>query len=1049
MSFNGQTRLSSFSKNVLYHVKTKSKMHRKNRDGNSIFTKKLNPMSQSRPMQKKFIPDLNVQWLSTATIYSFDEKKTFKCLSAIYTKKENSKLQHSYLHTPAPSKSNEQNDADVFLELVEKTNKFIDVSIYPVGCLSFPIDHTNPNDITAKDEIIKLMNEWYRNMSAINKNNQILSPRLQKMQYHGADLCDALLTRLITESRSNKGIFTSVEPFQICIECYRISGRKDAGQKSFKMLQVWNGLFGGDLDHAPGTDAFNMVLRVYKTFAKSLANAEEATKVLDLMDDLRQGGHLYIRPNYKSFQFVAETWKQVMIYSTTVEEIDLILSNATILSEKWMELLKKDDISIKWDAYSCLLQTYLDYIQVVHTLFNESNSEDYDLFFIPEWKRKLVQISERVDSLFNDLNGIPTSSIQDNQNVGGALKSIMNSLSRFEIYSTLQINKNDTRYTMRQMKQMMECLKEIGNETINLNIIDRLPDVEHYHAFMKFCTQCNHTSDSVKSELFQFADELLHEVEMRFLGYPNHDTEKKKYLGQIFYHFVQSCARNNSNITAKETEEKLLLLMTYIEDDKIVLSPDKISSLFNEVIINWTRCPLHQTKLAARHAESLLNYLMSDNAKKMGVKPTSASFSAVIQAFSRAKNEKKALEYLTFMEHLCALQETDDTNYNDENERYFIRPNTIVYTFILDQMRDVEKALSLWERMEKQYNKYQHPSMQPDAHAYRSIIDALTRSKKDGIAKYAQDILNKGLQSCEAEYEMNVPNKNKPQTLNKYVFTSVINAWGNESKKNPESSRMVLKNLQMMKNIGLRPDTITYTAAMKALYNHISEKNTKNIKVILDLLAMMENQFEEHYDLSVKPNVYTYTQVIFTLQKQLSRTYLLKSSLILGKMVEASDFSMHPSSLTFRAVLNSCCMYGFHHDKNGNKRDKIARQIALKTLFQYEEAASKTDLKTDDKLYATILKTYHSLIVKPQNNHQSEDEFHLVNNDAEIHSLIKTIVTDCCTYGKVSPLVFKELLHIQNNLRGINILSDLKGTHGNAMLTRFSDIPEDWKRKVV
>ena len=130
----------------------------------------------------------------------------------------------------------------------------------------------------------------------------------------------------------------------------------------------------------------------------------------------------------------------------------------------------------------------------------------------------------------------------------------------------------------------------------------------------------------------------------------------------------------------------------------------------------------------------------------------------------------------------------------------------------------------------------------------------------------------------------------------------------------------------------------------------------------------MEYEYYQNANESVKPNTYTYTEVIKTFCNNASINNLGKANELLNQMILSMDSSMYPSNYTFHVLLNACCIFGKEDfESNGNegttnKRLRVACEIVLKSLAQYRQIAPKMNDEPDEYIYGAMFRAYSCLI---------------------------------------------------------------------------------------
>lgn len=213
---------------------------------------------------------------------------------------------------------------------------------------------------------------------------------------------------------------------------------------------------------------------------------------------------------------------------------------------------------------------------------------------------------------------------------------------------------------------------------------------------------------------------------------------------------------------------------------------------------------------APERAEAILRKM--DELSKVDdfVAPDNISFNTVLHAWARSNSKWAAKRAESILRHMDKLHEAGTSN---------IQPDTVTYS----------TCINAWAR----------------AAAYHTF------NERDGIspARNAEAILHR----MEDVYQTGANPRAKPNLL---VYNTVLNAWS-KSGEHGAAKRACNILESMEKDNNIQPDVYSFTSVIDAC---AKAKDAAMAKTILD---KMEDLYDSTGDVSVKPNIRSYTSVSF------------------------------------------------------------------------------------------------------------------------------------------------------------------------------------------
>ena len=232
---------------------------------------------------------------------------------------------------------------------------------------------------------------------------------------------------------------------------------------------------------------------------------------------------------------------------------------------------------------------------------------------------------------------------------------------------------------------------------------------------------------------------------------------------------------------------------------------------------------------AADRAEAILRKMdQLSKERDTVVRPDNISFNTVLHAWSRSDSKwgaKRAEAILKHMDKLYAASKSksksnSNSNNNDDDDNVnvvVVRPDTVTYS----------TCINAWARAAASHNFDQNDGISP--------------------ARNAEAILRR----MEHVYQTGTNLRAKPNLL---AYNTVLNAWSKSGE--PGAAKQACAILETMEEKpGITPDVYSFTSVIDAC------AKAGDARMAETILHKMESLYNATGDISVKPNIRSYTSV--------------------------------------------------------------------------------------------------------------------------------------------------------------------------------------------
>lgn len=203
------------------------------------------------------------------------------------------------------------------------------------------------------------------------------------------------------------------------------------------------------------------------------------------------------------------------------------------------------------------------------------------------------------------------------------------------------------------------------------------------------------------------------------------------------------------------------------------------------------------------------------------VKPTTVSYNAVIDAYAKAGTVPAAENAEALLERMMLLDESSSSG---------IKPNTRSFNSVINAWAKASgragdeggaaatRAQDLLDRMENLYEQTGNDQVQPDAHSFCTVINALARSQRSGKAERAHNLFREMktlYQAGNSRLKPNVVAANAVMNACAFTMTDGVQ----EQNRAMEIAHATLREMKTDPQFPIQPDQVTYGTLLKVCGN--------------------------------------------------------------------------------------------------------------------------------------------------------------------------------------------------------------------------------------
>ena len=360
-------------------------------------------------------------------------------------------------------------------------------------------------------------------------------------------------------------------------------------------------------------------------------------------------------------------------------------------------------------------------------------------------------------------------------------------------------------------------------------------------------------------------------------------------------------------------------------------------------------------------------------------------------------------------------------------------PNTITFNSVLNALSKSRKEGSA-TRAEQILRHMQdlHTSgdvnVQPDAFSFSSVLNAHANSNERGAGEKAERILKFMFEISEGKNDRTT--NVKPNTV---CFSTVIKAYS-KSRGDPASAQKAEDILKWMLDVcskgdkNVEPNTISFTSVADA-WAKSGDRNA--VQKINNLILWMNELHESGYK-DILPNTFTYNCLINAIARSKDRDKPRKALAVLRNMQKKGEsqndnVATQPNLFTYNSALLACAF------AKGSKRERFDfMKIAIEV---FEEA-----LQPPNNENGPLNVTYGSFFQALGNLNKTEIE------KKRIEAIVEKTFKKCCLDGQVDNQLLRQIQFAASSSLYLRLLPEENFSSSHKLSIR--DLPKSWSRNV-
>lgn len=450
----------------------------------------------------------------------------------------------------------------------------------------------------------------------------------------------------------------------------------------------------------------------------------------------------------------------------------------------------------------------------------------------------------------------------------------------------------------------------------------------------------------------------------------------------VLHAYAQASPKDSSACIKAEN-----VLMNMLKEQKMIVTTIHFNTVLNA----------HATLGSGKRAAMLLKLMEDMTAQNSRIRPDLFTYNTVLKALAKSK-EKGSIERAK--EIIATMEKSDH-----------IKPNTVSYnTLILAHVNHgaqggvANTVRGILNKMEMLYLKGVN-SVMPTSTTYTSVIKGefgnIYIEDKLLVNLYIVLLILYNLKACAWEREDSVDHAERVlESLTKKskkdkrfispdtpIYNALLDCWAKSgskeaSKRAEEILQTMLTRYQETGDLSVKPNVRTYTTIIDILAKGKTKGNTEKAMMILDEMERLC----ESGDTDSCPNVQTYTAAINCFARSKESDKAIKAVSILERMEEQyrrGNIAARPNIVAYNAVLNACAY---------TEGDSASIETAFKLACVVFD-----DIRTSDYLIPTHV-TYGTFLAVCAN---------LMPESEITDSLVEATFKRCARDGMVSKMVWK------------------------------------------
>ena len=538
-----------------------------------------------------------------------------------------------------------------------------------------------------------------------------------------------------------------------------------------------------------GDTSVDAVTRDFNMDLQNLAmeDPEKAQDALEVMQDLYQehakesppnADSIYIQPNAACYTTVMDGWVQSDEEDAAMKAQILLDRLQTLYDDTNDESLRPNEVS-----FMLVCQAWAD------TYTDDFSSETAERAekILERMKDRGIQPSVKV------YTAVLLAWCKRAGKVRGAMAHADRLLQEMESYATSQDEEKGLRNEQVVRPNVITYTTYIGglarSKEHNLaarasDVLERMkkhgvqPDMVAYTSVLNALSKCQ--SKKEKETAASKAVSIIEEME----GLYDEDYYYAK-PSLITYSTAINAIGNSLDPSAPELAEKMLRHMYKLHESKRIEGLKPTTATFNAVITAMARSRLRRGRKTAQRAEQLLvEMFRRSEREEKNVMPNVKTWGGVLQVWAQSGLADAAENAQRVLNKMEDLYKNGDTT---------VGQNVVCFTTVIGawcRAGRVDRAEALLTKMEDLFEITGEIDLRPNSISYVTMIDGFVRHDAPNAAQKAQDTVNRMMKLYAKDVGFIRPSK--------IVFNTLINAYSKSS--DPGAAQAAEQILQWMEN---------------------------------------------------------------------------------------------------------------------------------------------------------------------------------------------------------------------------------------------------------
>ena len=481
----------------------------------------------------------------------------------------------------------------------------------------------------------------------------------------------------------------------------------------------------------------------------------------------------------------------------------------------------------------------------------------------------------------------------------------------------------------------------------------------------------------------------------------------------ISYSTAINAIGNSLDPDAPEMAEKVIRHMYNLHESNTITGIKPSTATFNAVITAMARSKLRRGRNTARKAESLLVEMFKrTRAGEKHVQPNVKSWGSVILAWAECGLPDAADNAQRVLDKMESLYHQGDS---------MIMPNVVCFTTVMGAWCSsgrLDRAEEILMKMEKQYEVTGDEEVRPNSISYVTIIDGFVRQKMPDAAQRSQETVDRMIKLYAKGLGHIRPSR--------IVFNALINAWSRSSEPgSAQRAEEILKWMETKYRSGddfVKPDDVTFCGVLNAWANQAENGGAKRAQQILEHMETLTAQ-----ERGFRQTVVAYNIVIKAFARSGDKNAIQSAERILERLESRAD--IHADATTYSSMINCCAYY-----RGSLEGRKEALSVALQT---FDKLCDAEGIGPNHVCYGTLFKAINNLT----DMGKGRDE------------LLRKFFRKCCDEGQVDGFVLAQVRNACSAELLQELVFDPIGVHGAKgeanVRTMLRKMPSSWERNRI